>query len=67
MGQIVIFTSYRLTQRTMEEPSGGLHFVGMKDELIKAKRSLRTLEGRDVLIIYNQGVFYAIDCYCYRE
>lgn len=50
----------------MEEQSGGLHFVGMKDELIKAKRSLRTLEGRDILIIYHQGVFYAIDCYCYH-
>ncbi|XP_014890717.1 Rieske domain-containing protein [Poecilia latipinna] len=48
-----------------EEP-GRLHFVGKKDELIKAKRSFRTLEGRDVLIIYHQGVFYAMDCYCYH-
>ncbi|XP_015235345.1 PREDICTED: Rieske domain-containing protein [Cyprinodon variegatus] len=49
-----------------QQPSGGLHFVGKKDELIKAKRSFRTLEGRDILIIYHQGVFYAIDCYCYH-
>ncbi|MEQ2300166.1 hypothetical protein AMECASPLE_022531 [Ameca splendens] len=49
-----------------EQPSGGLHFVGKKDELIKAQRSFRTLEGRDILIIYHEGVFYAIDCYCYH-
>lgn len=50
-----------------EPPAGGLHFVGRKEELIEAKRSFRTLEGRDILIIYHQGVFYALDSYCYRE
>lgn len=49
-----------------EQPAGGLYFVGKKDELIEAKRTLRTLEGRDILIIHHQGVFYAIDCYCYH-
>ncbi|CAN9512437.1 unnamed protein product [Ophioblennius macclurei] len=49
-----------------EQPTGGLHFVGKKDELIEAKRSFRTLEGRDVLIIHQRGVFYALDGYCYH-
>ncbi|XP_034023001.1 Rieske domain-containing protein [Thalassophryne amazonica] len=49
-----------------EQPKGEPHFVGKKDELIDAKHSVRTLEGRDVLIVYHQGVFYAIDCYCYH-
>ncbi|XP_032370506.1 Rieske domain-containing protein [Etheostoma spectabile] len=49
-----------------EQPRGGLHFVGKKDELVEAKRSFRTLEGRDILIIYHQTVFYAIDSYCYH-
>ncbi|XP_041672759.1 Rieske domain-containing protein [Cheilinus undulatus] len=49
-----------------EQPAGGLYFVGKKDELIQAKRSFRTLEGRDILIIYHQGVFYAMDSYCYH-
>ncbi|XP_031133339.1 Rieske domain-containing protein [Sander lucioperca] len=49
-----------------EQPRAGLHFVGKKDELIKAKRSFRTLEGRDILIIHHQTVFYAIDSYCYH-
>lgn len=60
----------RFTPRAMgekEQPAEDLHFVGRKDELIEAKRSFRTIEGRDVLIIHHQGVFYAIDCYCYRE
>lgn len=50
-----------------EQPTGGPHFVGKKDELIEAKRSFRTVEGRDILIIHHQGAFYAIDSYCYRE
>ncbi|XP_069568239.1 Rieske domain-containing protein [Brachyistius frenatus] len=49
-----------------EQPKGGLHFVGKKNELIEEKRSFRTLEGRDVLIIYHQGVFHAMDSYCYH-
>uniref|UniRef100_A0A8C6UHA9 Rieske domain-containing protein n=1 Tax=Neogobius melanostomus TaxID=47308 RepID=A0A8C6UHA9_9GOBI len=43
----------------------GLYFVGMKEELIAAKRTVLTLDGRDVLLIHHQGEFYAIDCYCY--
>ncbi|XP_047438216.1 Rieske domain-containing protein [Mugil cephalus] len=49
-----------------EPPAGGHHFVGKKEELIEAKRSFRTIEGRDVLIIYHQGAFYALDSYCYH-
>ncbi|KAM9361514.1 Rieske domain-containing protein isoform 1-T2 [Symphorus nematophorus] len=49
-----------------DQPTGGPHFVGKKDELIEAKHSFRTLEGRDVLIIYHQGVFHAMDSYCYH-
>lgn len=50
-----------------EQPAGGPYFVGKRDELIEAKRSFRTLEGRDILVIHHQGAFFAIDCYCYRE
>ncbi|XP_034389745.1 Rieske domain-containing protein [Cyclopterus lumpus] len=49
-----------------QQPTGAPHFVGKKDELIEAKRSFRTLEGRDVLIISHQSGFYAIDSYCYH-
>ncbi|XP_056129611.1 Rieske domain-containing protein [Lampris incognitus] len=51
----------------MAEPTGGPHFVGTKEELMQAKRSFRTLEGRDILIVYHQGVFYALDSYCYHK
>ncbi|XP_068171641.1 Rieske domain-containing protein isoform X2 [Antennarius striatus] len=50
-----------------KQPSGGPHFVGKRDELIAEKRSFRTLEGRDILIIHHQDVFYAIDSYCYHN
>ncbi|XP_029287807.1 Rieske domain-containing protein isoform X2 [Cottoperca gobio] len=49
-----------------KQPTGGPHFVGKKDEMIEAKHSFRTLEGRDVLIVYHQSAFYAIDSYCYH-
>ncbi|XP_020485091.2 Rieske domain-containing protein isoform X2 [Labrus bergylta] len=49
-----------------EQPTGGPHFVGKRDELVQAKRSFRTLEGRDILIIHHGGVFYAMDSYCYH-
>ncbi|KAG7229771.1 hypothetical protein INR49_012567 [Caranx melampygus] len=49
-----------------EQSPGGLHFVGKKDELVEAKRFFRTVEGRDILIIYHQGGFYAMDSYCYH-
>ncbi|XP_071372674.1 Rieske domain-containing protein [Centroberyx affinis] len=49
-----------------EEPAGGPHFVGKREELITAKRSFRTLEGRDILVLYHQGVFYALDFHCYH-
>ncbi|XP_005918722.1 Rieske domain-containing protein [Haplochromis burtoni] len=49
-----------------EQSARGLHFVGKKDELIEAKRSFRSIEDRDILIIYHQGVFYAMDSYCYH-
>ncbi|XP_019736820.1 Rieske domain-containing protein isoform X1 [Hippocampus comes] len=50
----------------MNEPQEGRHFVGKKDDLINAKRTFKTLEGRDVLILYHQGGFYALDYYCYH-
>ncbi|KAM4613826.1 Rieske domain-containing protein [Polymixia lowei] len=49
-----------------EEPTGGPHFVGTKEELIEAKRSFRTLEGRDILVIYHQEGFFALDFHCYH-
>uniref|UniRef100_A0A8C6UAY6 Rieske domain-containing protein n=1 Tax=Neogobius melanostomus TaxID=47308 RepID=A0A8C6UAY6_9GOBI len=48
------------------QAADGLYFVGMKEELIAAKRTVLTLDGRDVLLIHHQGEFYAIDCYCYH-
>lgn len=50
-----------------EQPAGGPQFVGKKDELIEVKRSFRTINGRDILVIHHQGVFYALDSYCYRK
>ncbi|XP_003973641.1 Rieske domain-containing protein [Takifugu rubripes] len=50
-----------------EQPRRGPHFVGKKEELIEAKRTLITVGGRDILVLHHQGVFYALDCYCYHS
>lgn len=50
-----------------EQPRRGPHFVGKKDELVKAKHTVVTAGGRDILVIHHRGVFYALDCYCYRK
>lgn len=50
-----------------EQPRRGSHFVGKKDELIEEKHTVITVGGRDILVVHHQGVFYALDCYCYRK
>lgn len=62
----MIFSVHRVMEEKVQQ-KGGPYFVGRKDELIEAKRSIRTLEGHEILIIYHQSVVYAIDSYCYRE
>ncbi|KAK7877827.1 hypothetical protein WMY93_031535 [Mugilogobius chulae] len=48
------------------EETDDLHFVGKAEDLVLSKRSVVTVEGRDVLLIHHQGEFYALDCYCYH-
>lgn len=62
----VIFSGFPV-HKAMAQPEEGFHFVGKKDELIEEKRSFRTIEGRDILIISHQDIFYAMDSYCYRK
>ena len=50
-----------------KDARGEAHFVGTREELVEAKRSIRTLEGRDVLVICHLETFYAMDSHCYRE
>ncbi|CAG01403.1 unnamed protein product, partial [Tetraodon nigroviridis] len=49
------------------QPGKGPHLVGKKDDLIKAKNTVVTAGGRDLLVVHHQGVFYALDCYCYHS
>ncbi|KAK0148436.1 Rieske domain-containing protein [Merluccius polli] len=48
-----------------EDAKGKAHLVGTREELIEAKRSFRTIEGRDVFVLYHQGTFHAMDMHCY--
>ncbi len=43
------------------------HFIGKKENIIQARRVVKSVGERDVLVIYHQGDFYAIDVHCYRK
>ncbi|TRY54395.1 hypothetical protein DNTS_023678 [Danionella cerebrum] len=43
------------------------YFIGKKENVIKAKRVVNSFAGKDILVIYHQGDFYAIDARCYRK
>lgn len=43
------------------------HFIGKKEDIIQAGRVVKSVGERDVLVLYHQGDFYAIDVRCYRE
>ncbi|XP_077049427.1 Rieske domain-containing protein [Siphateles boraxobius] len=49
-----------------EKKPSRLYFIGKKDHLIQAKRMTVTLDGRDILIIYHQRTFHAMDLQCYH-
>ncbi|KAL1253254.1 hypothetical protein QQF64_017947 [Cirrhinus molitorella] len=55
----------RTTSMDKNKPSR-LYFIGKKDDLIEAKRTNVTLDGRDILMIYHQRKFYAMDLQCYH-
>ncbi|XP_060747772.1 Rieske domain-containing protein [Tachysurus vachellii] len=46
--------------------SGKSCLVGKKENLIEAKRTSVTVGDRVVVVIYHQGVFYAMDQHCYH-
>lgn len=43
------------------------HFIGKKENMIRARRVVKSVGERDVLVIYHQGDFHAIDVRCYRK
>ena len=43
------------------------HFVGKREDLVQAKRVVRTVDGREIIIIYHSDTFFALDLHCYRE
>lgn len=44
-----------------------MHFICQQDELLHAKRIVKTVNNRDILVLYNDGVFYAMDVRCYHS
>ncbi|KAL2099588.1 hypothetical protein ACEWY4_003982 [Coilia grayii] len=49
-----------------ESASTQRHFVGKRKDLVRAKRAVRTVDGREIIIIYHLDTFYALDLHCYH-
>ncbi|XP_028312738.1 Rieske domain-containing protein-like [Gouania willdenowi] len=48
-------------------PPPGSYFIGTKEDVVKARRVTRLLNGcRDVLVLYHQGQLHAMDKRCYH-
>ncbi|XP_061135475.1 Rieske domain-containing protein isoform X2 [Syngnathus typhle] len=48
-------------------PPPASHFIGKRDEVIRRGRVTKLVNGcRDVLVVYHQGEFHAMDMRCYR-
>ena len=45
----------------------GRHCFGKREDIIQAKRVVKLVNGRDVLVLYHEGEFYALDVRCYRK
>ncbi|XP_030642495.1 Rieske domain-containing protein [Chanos chanos] len=50
-----------------ETSSNPSYLVGKRDDIIQAKRVTKFVNGRDVLVLYHQGEFHALDMRCYHS
>ncbi|XP_063050923.1 Rieske domain-containing protein [Engraulis encrasicolus] len=42
------------------------HCVGKREDIIRAKRLVMPVDGRDILVLYHEGEFHALDVRCYH-
>ncbi|KAJ8395566.1 hypothetical protein AAFF_G00030470 [Aldrovandia affinis] len=52
-------------EESREEPLAS-YFIGKKEDVMQAKKVSKSVNGRDVLVIYHAGKFYAMDVHCYH-
>ncbi|XP_076857341.1 Rieske domain-containing protein [Brachyhypopomus gauderio] len=50
-----------------EEEETSSCFIGKRDDIIRARRVVTSVNGRDILVLYHQGAFYAMDVRCYHS
>ncbi|XP_047448794.1 Rieske domain-containing protein [Mugil cephalus] len=56
------------TSQTSTSSSSTSHFIGKKEDIVKAGRVTKLVNGcRDVLVLYHQGQFHAMDMRCYHS
>ncbi|XP_041644004.1 Rieske domain-containing protein-like [Cheilinus undulatus] len=60
-------TSHSSSSSSSSSPPHTSHFIGRKEDIIKSGRVTKLVNGcRDVLVLYHQEQFYAMDMHCYH-
>lgn len=56
------------TPSSFSSPHPASHFIGKKEDVVKAGRVTKTVNGcRDILVLYHQGQLHAMDKHCYHS
>ncbi|TNN62569.1 Rieske domain-containing protein [Liparis tanakae] len=60
------FTLPPSSSSSASSPPPASHFIGKKEDIVKAGRVTKIVNGcRDILVLYHQGKFHAMDPRCY--
>lgn len=56
-----------MTSAETSTDTDGTYCFGKKEDIIQAKRVVKLVNGRDIVVLYHDGEFYALDVHCYRK
>lgn len=56
----------RSTVKIFNKEDDGPVCIGREEDL-KKRRTIARINGREILVLYHDGKFYAMDCRCYRK
>lgn len=58
---------YSSSTGTVKVEPEDLILIGKEDDIKKSQRVTAKVNGREVLVFYHEGKFYAMDSRCYRK
>lgn len=56
-----------MTSAETTTAADGAYCFGKREDIIQVKRVVKLVNGRDIVVLYHEGEFYALDVHCYRK